>query len=136
MEYQSMTTQGHSLKLLCGAHGGHGGADKNGRSMSCFTHCPLEQGQQKQQQQSSLCVFVVNMSNIIVFFYIFLMLSSISQAEEISRGRLFGMPSRSILSPDEDNRVTQDGFGRDLMQQAVRNPLPYFNEEVTRRVSF
>lgn len=72
------------------------------------------------------------MSNIKFLFV--LMLSSLSQAQDV-RGRLYGMPSRSILAPEEDNRVTQDGFGRDLMRQAVRNPLPYFNEEMTRRVS-
>ena len=46
-----------------------------------------------------------------------------------------GMPFRSILDAEEDARVTQNGFGAHLMRRILQNPLPFVNEEVTRRVS-
>lgn len=45
------------------------------------------------------------------------------------------MPNRSILNPDEDQRSSQDGFDPFIIRNAVNRPLPYVNEEITRRVS-
>lgn len=111
------------------------------------TLCPLEQSKEYMGDSQSVLspafdqrnMTLLSISLVVAILSLSLVSFGVVRAPDVeiaaaAAASSLGMPFRSILNADEDNRETQNGFTSHLMRLAIQNPLPFFNEELTRRV--